>query len=111
MLPASGSPRSMKRLIRAPSSSTATRVSYGSTVAMISLVIWTPTLDVLEQNLFASHSHVEEQSGRAHHRHQGAAAVTDEGQWNGGNRRQPHRHPHVEEQVKSDHSQLHQSHQ
>src|SRR5437879_13217289 len=99
MLPASGSPRSMKRLIRAPSSSTATRVSYGSTLAMISLVIWTPTLDVLEQNLFASHSHVEEQSGRAHHRHQGAAPVTDERQWNAGHGRQPPPPPHGAEQA------------
>src|SRR5947209_13786482 len=78
MLPASGSPRSMKRLIKAPSSSTATRVSYGSTLAISSLVISTPVSTGLESNLFPSHAHVQQQAGRPHHRHQGAAAVTDE---------------------------------
>src|SRR5438046_3463823 len=103
MLPASGSPRSMKRLIKAPSSSTATRVSYGSTLAISSLVISTPVSTGLESNLFPSHAHVQQQAGRPHHRHQGAAAVTDERERNAGDRHQPQCHPDVDEQVKRNH--------
>src|SRR3990170_2305513 len=94
MLPARGSPRSMYRLTSVPSASTATRVSNGSLLAMISL----PMPSLLEQNLLPTHPDVEKQSGGGEHDDQRAAAVADERQGDPGDRHQPHRHADVHEQ-------------
>src|SRR5574341_2257871 len=118
MFPASGSPRSMKRLTSLPSSSTATRVSNASLFAMISLLM--PShLDIasggpaplpelhrghrLEQNLLPPHPDVDEQAGCGKHDDERASAVTDERKRDAGDRHQPDGHADVDEDVKPDH--------
>src|SRR3990170_7479171 len=99
MLPARGSPRSMYRLTSVPSASTATRVSNGSLLAMISL----PMPSLLEQNLLPTYPDVDEQPGGGEHDDERAPAVADERQGDAGDRHQPDRHADVHEQVERDH--------
>src|SRR3989442_14645166 len=104
MLPANGSPCSMKRLISLPSSRTATRVTHGSTFAIISFAICAPTSrSTLEQNFLPPHPNTQQQSRGPGHGNERAAAVADPWQGDPGNRHQADRHPDVDDEVKSHH--------
>src|SRR5579864_9043875 len=122
MFPASGAPRSTRNPVRTPSSTTATRTSSGSTLARISFPILDSLLRTLrpaheaddphgarrrcvksDAGFLVAHPDVQQDRRRPDHGHQRAAAVTDERQWDAGDRHDPHGHAHVHEHVERDH--------